>query len=35
MDDKELYRQILEVVAPWEIETIELDMDKNRVDIYL
>ena len=35
MDDKEVYRQILGVVAPWEIETIELDMDKNRVDIYL
>ncbi len=35
MDDKELYRQILGVVAPWEIENIDLDMDKNRVDIYL
>lgn len=35
MDDKELYRQILGVVAPWEIEKIDLDMDKNRVDIYL
>lgn len=35
MDDRELYRQILGVVAPWEIETIDLDMDKNRVDIYL
>ncbi len=35
MDDKELYRQILGVVAPWEIGKIELDMDQNRVDIYL
>ena len=35
MDDKELYRQILGVVAPWDIETIDLDMDKDRVDIYL
>lgn len=35
MDDKELYRQILGVVSPWEIEKIDLDMDNNRVDIYL
>ena len=35
MDDKELYRQILGVVSPWEIETIDLNMDNNRVDIYL
>ena len=35
MDDKELYRQILGVVAPWKIERIELEMDNDRVDIYL
>lgn len=35
MDDKELYRQILGVVAPWKIEKIELKMDNDRVDIYL
>ncbi len=35
MDDKELYRQILGVVAPWEIKQIELKMDQDRVDIYL
>jgi hypothetical protein len=35
MDDKELYRQILGVVAPWEIGRIELQMEKDRVDIYL
>jgi len=35
MDDKELYRQILGVVAPWEIKQIELKMDHDRVDIYL
>ena len=35
MDDKELYRQILGVVAPWEIKKIELEIDKDRVDIYL
>ena len=34
MDDKELYRQILGVVDPWEIKKIELEIDKDRVDIY-
>ena len=35
MDDKELYRQILGVVAPWEIRKIDLEMERGRVDIYL
>lgn len=35
MDDKELYRQILGVVAPWEIIKIDLAMEQDRVDIYL
>lgn len=35
MDDKELYRQILGVVAPWEIKEIKLDICNERVDIYL
>jgi len=35
MDDKELYRQILGIVAPWEIKRIELKMDDDRIDIYL
>ncbi|MDA3941888.1 MAG: transposase family protein [Spirochaetia bacterium] len=35
MDDKELYRQILGVVAPWKIKTIELALEQDRVDIYL
>jgi len=35
MDDKELYRQILGVVAPWKIKKIDLYMEKGRVDIYL
>lgn len=35
MNDKELYRQILGVVSPWEITRIDLDMDKQQVDIYL
>lgn len=35
MNDKELYRQILGVVSPWEITRIDLNMDKQRVDIYL
>lgn len=35
MDDKELYRQILGVVTPWDISKIDLDMEQDRVDIYL
>ncbi|MEA3360990.1 MAG: hypothetical protein U9R17_16515 [Thermodesulfobacteriota bacterium] len=35
MDDKELYRQILGVVAPWKIEKIDLAMEQDRIDIYL
>jgi len=35
MNDKELYRQILGIVAPWEINKIVLDMNQDRVDVYL
>lgn len=35
MDDKELYRQILGVVAPWEIRKIDLDMSTQEVNIFL
>lgn len=35
MDDKELYRQILGVVHPWEIIKIDLNMSKQEVNIYL
>jgi transposase len=35
MNDKELYRQILGVVSPWEITRIDLNMEKQQVDIYL
>jgi len=35
MDDKELYRQILGVVAPWNIKKIDLALEQDRVDIYL
>ena len=35
MDDKELYKEILGIVAPWEIEKVVLDIDNDRVDIYL
>ncbi len=35
MDDKELYRQILGVVVPWEVKQIDLKIDQNMVDIYL
>jgi len=35
MNDKELYRQILGVVSPWEITRIDLNMDKQQVDVFL
>jgi transposase len=35
MNDKELYRQILGVVSPWEITRIDLNIDKQQIDIYL
>jgi len=35
MDDKELYRQILGIVSPWKITRINLDIDNDKVDIYL
>lgn len=35
MNDKELYGQILGVVSPWEIEKVVLDMEKDRVDVYI
>jgi len=35
MDDKELYRQILGIVSPWKIKEIKLEIDNDRVDIYL
>lgn len=35
MDDKELYRQILGVIQPWEIKKIDLDMSKQEVHIFL
>lgn len=35
MNDKELYKQILGVVAPWEISKIELNIDNDQVDIFI
>ena len=35
MDDKELYRQILGIVSPWVINRIDLNMEKQEVNIYL
>lgn len=35
MEDKALYTQILGIQSPWEIEDIDLNMDQERVDIYV
>lgn len=35
MDDKELYRQILGIVAPWTITGIKLEIENQEVHIYL
>ena len=35
MDDKKLYKEILGIVAPWKIEKVALDIDNDRVDIFL
>jgi len=35
MEDKALYTQILGIQAPWEIVHIDLDVMKERVDIYI
>jgi transposase len=35
MEDKALYTQILGIQSPWEIEDIDLNMNGERVDIYV
>ena len=35
MDEKELYRQILGIVESWHIKSIDLQIENNRIDIYL
>jgi len=34
MQDRELYRRILGVEAPWEVERVELRLEKGEVHIY-
>ena len=35
MQDRELYRRILGIEAPWEVERVELKLEKGEVHIYL
>jgi len=35
MQDRELYRQILGLTAPWEVSRVELKMTEGRVDIWV
>jgi len=35
MHDTELYRRLLGIEKPWEIESVELDMAEQRVDVWL
>ncbi len=35
MRDTELYRHLLGVVAPWEVERVELSAQEARVDVWV
>jgi transposase len=35
MKDKELYKQILGITFPWEVEHVELNLESGSVDVYL
>lgn len=35
MEDKEFYSKLLDIRKPWEITDVQLDIDKQRVDIYV
>lgn len=35
MQSEELYRQLLGLVAPWEVERVELNMTERQVDVYV
>jgi transposase len=35
MEDRELYRQILGITAPWSVSRVELDVAQGRVDIWV
>lgn len=35
MEDKEFYKQILGIQTPWKIDHIDLDMEHERVDVYV
>jgi hypothetical protein len=35
MQDRELYRRILGIEAPWQVERVELKLESGEVHIYL
>ena len=35
MESVELYRQLLGLTAPWTVERVELDMSRQRVEVYV
>jgi transposase len=35
MESVELYRQLLGLTAPWTVERVELDMERQRVEVYV
>jgi transposase len=35
MEDKEFYKQLLGVVEPWKVIDVKLDLEKERVDIFI
>ena len=35
MEDKELYATLLGIKHPWRVDKVKLDMDKNRVDVWV
>ena len=35
MRDKELYRKILGIESPWEVESVQLNIKEGRVDVKL
>ena len=35
MESKELYRHLLGLVEPWAVERVELNMERQQVDIYV
>ncbi len=35
MDNKEFYKQVLGVIAPWEVVNVDTNIEQDRVNIYI